>query len=165
LSRVHERASGDDVHRSFGQCGIDRGQTPADRWVDDPVLVALPTNLQVRRDSHIASISRDPKAAQRTRPGFRWKSGGNAALLCDCSLRLEAAFRVRILIRLPFLIYLPGQKETTKMGTKSIVGTWVGILAFMAIMLGGLEHASRTDRSSVHAAHVAVRGIVIPPFN
>ena len=51
------------------------------------------------------------------------------------------------------------------MGAKSIVGTWVGIFAFMAIMLGGLERASRTDPSGIHTARVAVRGIVIPPFN
>jgi hypothetical protein len=51
------------------------------------------------------------------------------------------------------------------MGAKSIIGTWVGICVFMAIMLGGLEHASKTDPSGVDTARVAVSGIVIPPFN
>jgi hypothetical protein len=51
------------------------------------------------------------------------------------------------------------------MGTKSIIGTWVGICVFIAIILGGLEHASRTDPSGVDTARVAVRSIVIPPFN
>jgi|HubBroStandDraft_4_1064222.scaffolds.fasta_scaffold2299490_1 hypothetical protein len=51
------------------------------------------------------------------------------------------------------------------MGTKSIIGTWVGICALIAIMLGGLEHASRTDPAGVETARVAVRGIVIPPYN
>ena len=51
------------------------------------------------------------------------------------------------------------------MGTKSIIGTWVGIFVFIAIILGGLEHASRTDPGGVDTARVAVRVIVIPPFN
>jgi hypothetical protein len=51
------------------------------------------------------------------------------------------------------------------MGKNTVIGTWVGIFAFIAIMLGGLEHASRTDPSGVETAHVAVRGVVIPPFN
>jgi hypothetical protein len=56
-------------------------------------------------------------------------------------------------------------KETTNMGRNRIIGTWVGIFAFIAIMIGGLEHASRTDPSGVDTARVAVRGVVIPPFN
>jgi hypothetical protein len=51
------------------------------------------------------------------------------------------------------------------MGTKNMIGTWVGICAFIAIILGGLEHASKTDPSRVDTARVAVRGIVIPHFN
>jgi hypothetical protein len=51
------------------------------------------------------------------------------------------------------------------MGKNRIIGTWVGIFAFVAIMLGGLEHASRTDPSGIDTAGVAVRGVVIPPFN
>ena len=51
------------------------------------------------------------------------------------------------------------------MGNKSVIGTWIGIFAFNTIMLGGLEHASRTDPSGVETAHVAVRGVVMPPFN
>jgi hypothetical protein len=56
-------------------------------------------------------------------------------------------------------------KETTNMGKSSIIGTWVGIFVFIAITLGSLEHAARTDPSGVDTARVAVRGIVIPPFN
>jgi hypothetical protein len=51
------------------------------------------------------------------------------------------------------------------MGKSSIIGTWVGIFVFIAITLGSLEHAARTDPSGVDTARVAVRGIVIPPFN
>ncbi|MGA2054073.1 MAG: hypothetical protein ABSG88_02065 [Bradyrhizobium sp.] len=51
------------------------------------------------------------------------------------------------------------------MGKTRIIGTWVGIFAFVAIMLGGLEHASRTDPSGVDTARVALKGVVIPPFN
>jgi len=56
-------------------------------------------------------------------------------------------------------------KETMNMGKTRIIGTWVGIFAFVAIMLGGLEHASRTDPSGVDTARVALKGVVIPPFN
>jgi len=51
------------------------------------------------------------------------------------------------------------------MGKNGIIGTWVGIFAFIAIMLGGLEHASRTDPGAVNTASVAIRGVVIPPYN
>jgi len=51
------------------------------------------------------------------------------------------------------------------MGKNSIIATWVGIFAVIAIMIGGLEHASRTDPGGVDTARVAVRGVVIPPFN
>ena len=47
----------------------------------------------------------------------------------------------------------------------SIIGTWVGIFVFIAVALGGLERASRTDPGRVDSAHVAVRGVVLPPFN
>jgi hypothetical protein len=44
------------------------------------------------------------------------------------------------------------------MSSKSgIVGTWVGISALVAIVLGELEHAPKT--------HVSVRGnAIVPPF-
>jgi hypothetical protein len=51
------------------------------------------------------------------------------------------------------------------MGKNGIITTWVGIFAVIAIMLGGLEHASQTDPAHVDTASVAVRGVVIPPFN
>jgi hypothetical protein len=56
------------------------------------------------------------------------------------------------------------------MGKNSIIGTWVGVCALVAVVFGGLEHASRTDPSGVDTARVAtarvaIRGIVIPPFN
>jgi hypothetical protein len=57
------------------------------------------------------------------------------------------------------------QKETMNMGNNSIIGTWVGIFAFIAVALGGLEHASSTDPGRVDSARVAVRGVVLPPFN
>jgi len=57
------------------------------------------------------------------------------------------------------------QKETMNMGNNSIIGTWVGIFVFIAVALGGLEHASRTDPGRVDSARVAVRGVVLPPFN
>jgi hypothetical protein len=56
-------------------------------------------------------------------------------------------------------------RETMNMGKNSIIGTWVGVFVFIAVMLGGLEHAARTDPSDVDTARVAVRGVVIPPFN
>ena len=61
-------------------------------------------------------------------------------------------------------------KETTNMGMNSIISTRVGICALVAIVFGGLEHASKTDPSGVDTARVAtariaIRGIVIPPFN
>jgi hypothetical protein len=58
------------------------------------------------------------------------------------------------------------RKETTNMSSKrGIVGTWVGILALVAIVLGALEHASKTDPSFVDTAHVSVTGnTIVPPF-
>jgi hypothetical protein len=47
----------------------------------------------------------------------------------------------------------------------SVIGTWVGVFAVIAIVFGGLEHASKVDPSGVDRGHVAVRGVVvIPPF-
>jgi hypothetical protein len=66
--------------------------------------------------------------------------------------------------RLPFLTYVDGRKETTNMGKSNIVGTWFGIFVFIAIMLGSLEHASKTDPSGVDMTPVGVMGVVIPPF-
>jgi hypothetical protein len=51
------------------------------------------------------------------------------------------------------------------MSKSGIIGTWVGIFALVATVLGGLEHASKTDPSFVDAAHVSVRGdAIVPPF-
>jgi|HubBroStandDraft_1064217.scaffolds.fasta_scaffold247313_2 hypothetical protein len=50
------------------------------------------------------------------------------------------------------------------MGKSNIVGTWFGIFVFIAIMLGSLEHASKTDPSGVDMTPVGVMGVVIPPF-
>ena len=57
------------------------------------------------------------------------------------------------------------EKETTSMSKSGIIGTWVGIFALVAIVLGELEHASKTDPSFVDTAHVSVRGnAIVPPF-
>jgi hypothetical protein len=50
------------------------------------------------------------------------------------------------------------------MSKSGIMWTWIGILAFVAIALGALEHTSETNPSFVDSAQVAVRGVVIPPF-
>ena len=56
-------------------------------------------------------------------------------------------------------------KGDTNMSSGSTVGAWLGFFAFMAIVLGGLDYAGRTDPSAPHAsAYGAVHGIVIPPF-
>jgi hypothetical protein len=56
-------------------------------------------------------------------------------------------------------------KGDTNMSSGTTVGAWVGIFAFMAIVLGGLDYAGRTDPSVPHeSAYGAVHGIVIPPF-
>jgi hypothetical protein len=59
------------------------------------------------------------------------------------------------------------RKETVNlsMSKSGIIGTWVGIFAFVAIVLGELAHASKTDPSFVDTAHVSVRGnAIVPPF-
>jgi hypothetical protein len=60
---------------------------------------------------------------------------------------------------------LARDKETINMDRKNIIGTWVGIFAVIALVLASLEHASQTDPGNVDTAGVAVRGVVIPPFN
>lgn len=56
-------------------------------------------------------------------------------------------------------------KGDTNMSSGSAFGAWLGIFALMAIVLGGLDYAGRTDPSAPHEpAYGAVHGIVIPPF-
>ena len=50
------------------------------------------------------------------------------------------------------------------MSKSGIMWTWIGILAFVAIALGALEHASETNPNFVDTAQVAVRVVVTPPF-
>ena len=50
------------------------------------------------------------------------------------------------------------------MSNSGIIGAYVGIFVLIGSMLGSLEHASKADPSFVHQAHVAVHGVVIPPF-
>jgi hypothetical protein len=51
------------------------------------------------------------------------------------------------------------------MSKSGIMWTWIGILAFVAVALGALEHASETNPNFVvDSAQVALRGVVIPPF-
>jgi hypothetical protein len=50
------------------------------------------------------------------------------------------------------------------MSNGSIVGAWLGIFAFMAIVLGCLDHAGRAGPSGHESAYGAVQGIVMPPF-
>lgn len=56
------------------------------------------------------------------------------------------------------------KKEDTNMSNGSIVGAWLGIFAFMAIVLGCLDHAGRAGPSGHESAYGAVQGIVMPPF-
>ena len=45
------------------------------------------------------------------------------------------------------------------------IATWVGIVATITVVFGGLVHASHTDpEGRVESAYGAVHGIVIPPF-
>jgi hypothetical protein len=50
------------------------------------------------------------------------------------------------------------------MSKTGIIGTYVAIFVFIGSIFGALEHAPKTDPSFVDQAHVAVHGIVIPPF-
>jgi hypothetical protein len=109
--------------------------------------------------------TRETRSAWRPGSASGGKSGGNTAFLRDYSFWRKAAFRVLTLNYPPLLTYFRGRKETTNMGKNRIIGTWVGICAFIAVMLGGLEHAARTNPNSVDTAQIAVRGVVIPPFN
>ena len=52
------------------------------------------------------------------------------------------------------------RRETTNMRESSIVVTWLGIIAVMAIVLGGLAYSSPGDDLR---HNVVVHG-VIPPF-
>jgi hypothetical protein len=45
-----------------------------------------------------------------------------------------------------------------------LIGSWLGIFVVVATVLGAVEHASKIDPSRMETAHVAVRGVVIPPF-
>jgi hypothetical protein len=45
-----------------------------------------------------------------------------------------------------------------------VIGTYVGIFAFIALALGEMAHAGKSDPSGVETARVAARGVVIPPF-
>jgi hypothetical protein len=55
--------------------------------------------------------------------------------------------------------------EKTNMSKSRIIGTWVGIFAFIAAALGALEHASKADPAYVGPAHASVReGAVVSPF-
>jgi hypothetical protein len=50
------------------------------------------------------------------------------------------------------------------MATRASLASTFGIFVLIGSMLGSLEHASKADPSFVHQAHVAVHGVVIPPF-
>ena len=91
-------------------------------------------------------------------------SGGNTAFLSRSFVLVEGSVS-RFDAKLSAIADLCWRMETTNMGKRGIIGTWVGIFAFIAIMLGGLEHASKTNPSGVDTARVAVRGVVMPPFN
>ena len=50
------------------------------------------------------------------------------------------------------------------MSKTGIIGSYLAIFVFIGSAFGMLEHASKTNPSFVDQAHVAVHGIVIPPF-
>jgi hypothetical protein len=56
-------------------------------------------------------------------------------------------------------------KETMNMGKNRIIGTWVGIFAFVAIMLGGLEHTrpGPIQAASIRPASLS-GGLLFPPL-
>jgi hypothetical protein len=50
------------------------------------------------------------------------------------------------------------------MSKGGIITVWIGIFSVIAIVLGGIHHASKMDPAYVGNGQVAIRGIVIPPF-
>jgi hypothetical protein len=50
------------------------------------------------------------------------------------------------------------------MSKSGLIGTWLGVFVVVATVLGAIEHASKVDPARIETAHVAVRGVVIPPF-
>jgi hypothetical protein len=52
------------------------------------------------------------------------------------------------------------------MSNGSVIIPWIGAIVAITLALSQLSHAARTDPAAVvHEGHVAVHGIVIPPFN
>jgi hypothetical protein len=57
-----------------------------------------------------------------------------------------------------------GEHERRPNMSTRIIGTYVAIFVFIGSIFGVLEHARKTDPSFVDQAHVAIHGIIIPPF-
>jgi hypothetical protein len=54
-------------------------------------------------------------------------------------------------------------KKVTNLSTSSVISTWVGILAFIAIVLGGLAYTSFSSPEG-NAHPDIVEHAIIPPF-